>query len=220
MTMRVILCSHACIDILDQLTTTIDNFTGIWIYHSANFVFHYDTKSIYKHLFSISIFNTSINTMAFSNRFFTDAFRDMDRISSMSDNPNWFNISRSSFSSVSSSFGSFMHLPATNIHETPEGFELQVELPGYDKKDINIEVTDNRTLFLSGSSQNHHDAYRLETNKNPNYWAPRSSNSFQRSISFPVPINISDINASYENGVLKVYIPKASDENRRRINIH
>ncbi|ORE08244.1 HSP20-like chaperone [Rhizopus microsporus var. microsporus] len=169
--------------------------------------------------------------MAFSNGFFTDASRDMDRIMSIFDNPNWFNVSRNSFSSVSSSFGSFMRFPATDIHETPEGFELQTELPGYDKKDINIEIADSRTLLLSGSSQNHHSAYSLaqqqqqtafiETNKNPNYWTnPRSSSSFQRSISFPVPINVSDIKASYENGVLKVYIPKASDENRRRIVIH
>ncbi|CAO3696578.1 hypothetical protein G6F70_002613 [Rhizopus microsporus] len=158
--------------------------------------------------------------MAFSHRFFTDAFRDIDRIASMSDNPNWFNVSRSSFSSVSSSSGSFVHFPATDIHESSEGFELQAELPGYDKKDINIEIADNRTLLLGGSSQNHHGAYPLETNRNPNYWFPKSSNSFQRSISFPVPINVSDTKASYENGVLKVYIPKASDENRWRIVIH
>lgn len=158
--------------------------------------------------------------MAFSNRFFADASRDMDRIISMLDNPNWFNVSQNSFGSVGSSFGSFIRFSATDIHETPEGFELQAELPGYDKKDINIEIADNRTLLLSGSSQSHHGAYPLETNKNPNYWAPRSSNSFQRSISFPVPINVSDIKASYENGVLKVYIPKASDENRKRIVIH
>jgi HSP20 family molecular chaperone IbpA len=79
--------------------------------------------------------------MALTNRFFADAFRDMHRAFSLLDDPSFFNDARRSLASSNNSLGSLRY-PATDICETAEGYELHAELPGYDKKDIHIDVSD------------------------------------------------------------------------------
>ncbi|KAG1057513.1 hypothetical protein G6F43_000658 [Rhizopus delemar] len=171
--------------------------------------------------------------MALTNRFFNDAFRDMHRAISLMDDPSFFDNARRSLRSAGSSIGSVSRYPATSISETPEGYELQAELPGYDKKDIHIDLTDDHTLLLSGSVEHRRESSssnqeqeqttaesRDVKSTSPKWWVnERVSGSFQRSFSFPDPINSSGIKASYENGILKILLPKANNENKKRITI-
>ncbi|CEG80068.1 hypothetical protein RMATCC62417_14453 [Rhizopus microsporus] len=168
--------------------------------------------------------------MALTNRFFADAFRDMHRAFSLLDDPSFFNDARRSLASSNNSLGSLRY-PATDICETAEGYELHAELPGYDKKDIHIDVSDDNTLTLSGSVQHYRNSSSEEgkegarndkANNNATKWwtNERVSGNFQRSFSFPAPINTSGIKASYENGVLKVCVPKAENGGKKRIEIN
>ncbi|ORE03842.1 HSP20-like chaperone [Rhizopus microsporus var. microsporus] len=174
--------------------------------------------------------------MALSNRFFADAFRDMHRAFSLLDDPNFFDDARRSLTSANNSLGSLSRYPATDINETAEGYELHAELPGYDKKDIHIDVADDRTLILSGSVRHHHHESSSEKQKQqedkstavskevksdaPKWWVnERVSGSFQRSFNFPSPIDSAGIKASYENGVLKICVPKAANQGKKRIEI-
>ncbi|CEG67561.1 hypothetical protein RMATCC62417_03971 [Rhizopus microsporus] len=183
--------------------------------------------------------------MALSQRFFSDVFRDMQRAFSLLEHPNFFDAARrslvaSNLNNNNNNWNSLLRYPATDMVETPESFELQAELPGYDKKDIQIELADSRTLVLSGTMNRQHEAssnqeqqqqqqqqvegssetaVSKETNT-PQWWVnERVTGSFQRSFSFPVPIKADGIKANYENGVLKVTVPKSGEESKKLIDI-
>ncbi|KAI9476031.1 MAG: HSP20-like chaperone [Benjaminiella poitrasii] len=97
-----------------------------------------------------------------TQRFFSDAFRDMQRAMTMFDHPFFNSTRRSLLGSPAALFKNsgaghhldyslFGHYPPTDIVETSDAYELSAELPGFDKKNIKIELADNQTLVLSGS---------------------------------------------------------------------
>lgn len=139
-------------------------------------------------------------------------FSDMHHLSTLFDEA--FNHRGSSLVNVS-------RYPATDIVEHSDSYELTAELPGYDKKDIKIEWTDNRTLLLSGSvdKQTSKEETKQESNE-PKYWyKERTHGSFSRSFSFPDTIDSDKITAKFENGVLKVTIPKSVAKKPRQIKL-
>ncbi|KAI8355621.1 HSP20-like chaperone [Choanephora cucurbitarum] len=177
--------------------------------------------------------------MALTQRLFNDALRDMQRAMAVFDQP----LFNSVFNDASQS--GFGRHPATDIVEKDECYELHAEVPGYDKKDIKIEIPDRRTLVLSGSMKKEHHqepkkaedkptsdnqeeqaVQKKDTNNqvaqysSPQWWVnERVSGSFSRTFSFPTPIHADQIKASYENGVLKVIIPKTTENQSKFINI-
>ncbi|KAI9365071.1 HSP20-like chaperone [Pilaira anomala] len=129
----------------------------------------------------------------------------------------------------------FVRYPASVMVETPDSFELSVELPGYyDKRNIKkVDMVDNhRTLVLSGSiiqEYEESDTPASTTEKEDNYggtkadqqhepsdyhwWVnERVSGSFTKLFSFPQPVHTDSIKASYSNGALKVTVPKTTTD--------
>ncbi len=93
-----------------------------------------------------------------------------------------------------------------NIHETTDGFHLEVSAPGLKKEDINIAV-DKGLLTISYEKK--------EETKSEDYKTIRrefSFESFKRSFSLSDKVNADAIQAKYEDGVLKVHIPKREDQ--------
>ena len=92
--------------------------------------------------------------------------------------------------------------PGADVIETEKGFEIEVALPGIEKKDINIDVNEG-TLTISGER-------RLEDEKEGrNYYRVETRyGSFSRSFKIPELVDVSKIDASYKNGILKVDLPK------------
>ncbi|KAI9261036.1 HSP20-like chaperone [Sporodiniella umbellata] len=178
--------------------------------------------------------------MALSNRFLSSVFGDMQRAMSMMDQAFFNDVSRRSpLTSSSQLWDTFSRYPAVNIAETPQDFELHAEVPGYEKKDIQLELADSRTLILRGTSQQEtsqesaqestqEDTPKVEASeetalaKSSPKWivSERTMGSFQRAFSFPVPIQAEGIKANYENGILKVTIPKAGDNFKKTIEIN
>lgn len=183
--------------------------------------------------------------MSLSQRLFTDAFHDMQRAMSALEQP-LFNTGRL----LGSQSGNLLRYPATDIHETDDAYELHAELPGYDKKDIKIEVGDGgHTLILSGNVEKVHeekpqvprkdkkdssakkDSQELTTKKEgdsqvakhtnaPQWWVnERVVGSFTRSFSFPSTVKADEIKATYDNGILKVVVPKSKENTPRTITI-
>jgi len=106
----------------------------------------------------------------------------------------------SNFSSTNTS------LPAVNVKETDDDYFIEVAAPGMSKKDFNVNFQNN-VLTISSEKKNEkeekEDSY---TRKEFSY------QSFQRS--FTVPGNDVDsdkISASYENGILKIKLPKREE---------
>ncbi|HWB92973.1 MAG TPA: Hsp20/alpha crystallin family protein [Puia sp.] len=93
-------------------------------------------------------------------------------------------------------------MPAVNIAETKDQYEVSLAAPGMKKDDFNIDV-DGSTLTISAETKEEKEEKEERyTRKEYNY------SSFSRSFTLPDWVNKEKINASYENGLLKVVLPK------------
>jgi HSP20 family protein len=98
-------------------------------------------------------------------------------------------------------------IPAVNILETSDGFKVEMAAPGMDKKDFQIELN-NELLTISSKRE-----WQEEVQEGQNYTRREFSyQSFQRSFHLPKSVvDESKIKAVYENGVLRVLIPKKEE---------
>lgn len=95
------------------------------------------------------------------------------------------------------------NLPSVNINETEKSFNIELAAPGFNKNDFNIEVDDNGVLSISAEVK----AEKKEEEKN--YTRKEFSyNSFSRSFRLPENANADNVDAAFENGVLKLTLPK------------
>ncbi len=106
--------------------------------------------------------------------------------------------------------------PQTNIHETPEAYHLELNAPGRSKEDFKIEV-EQGLLTISFEKKE-------ENTESDGYKTIRREfefKSFKRSFSIDDKVDVNGIEAKYENGVLKLLLPKKeeSKQSARKINI-
>ena len=99
-------------------------------------------------------------------------------------------------------------LPAVNVAETDEGFEVHVAAPGMPKDSFNVDVEDN-VLTISAESKQEND----DNDEDSGYHRREFSySSFQRRFSLPDNVDDEQIQASYEDGILKIKLPKVEVE--------
>lgn len=91
-------------------------------------------------------------------------------------------------------------IPSTNIREDEKQYFIDMAIPGFEKKDLNIDLNEN---ILTVSSEQ-------STEKTDEEFKMREFNysSFKRSFRLPKEIDANKINAEYNAGVLSVRIPK------------
>ena len=104
-------------------------------------------------------------------------------------------------------------VPAMDLVETEEHFVLRADLPGLGTEDVNIEVEDN-VLTVSGERKVEH-----ETQREGFYRVERASGAFRRSLTLPDGVNLDDIAASFDKGVLEIHIPKPEERKPRKVSI-
>lgn len=97
-------------------------------------------------------------------------------------------------------------VPAVNIKETDDDFQIEVAAPGLKKEDFKIEL-DNDVLTLSSEVKNEKES------KEDNYtYRQFGYQSFKRSFQLPKgKVNADKVNAKYENGVLHLVLPKLEE---------
>jgi HSP20 family protein len=98
-----------------------------------------------------------------------------------------------------------------DLVETDEDFVLRADLPGLTENDVNIELEDN-VLTISGQRKAEH-----EERKEGYYRVERASGSFSRSLTLPEGVDPESVQASFENGVLEVRIPKPEQRKPRKV---
>ena len=115
-----------------------------------------------------------------------------------------FNWGNNNFSSTSTT------VPAVNIKETADAFEVEVAAPGMEKNDFNITLDGNLLTISSAKEQR-------EEKKEKNYTRREFSyQSFQRSFELAKDVVDEDkINARYENGLLYLTIPKKEEAKQK-----
>lgn len=101
-----------------------------------------------------------------------------------------------------------LNQPAANVSETNEAFKLDLAAPGFDKKDFTLGV-ENGTLTIEAK----HETDTEEKSDNGERFLRREFRyeSFKRSFKLPQTVNIESIAAVYENGVLRVTLPKKEE---------
>lgn len=105
-------------------------------------------------------------------------------------------------------------LPAVNVEETQEELVLTAELPGLKREDIEIEL-ENNVLTIRGERQEE----RTEGEERRYHLWERRYGSFQRSFTLPRTVDGKQISAAYDDGLLRVRMPKAPEARGRRIEI-
>jgi HSP20 family protein len=102
-------------------------------------------------------------------------------------------------------------LPAVNIRETADNFEVEMAAPGMKKEDFKIELEGNELRIGSEHrSENETKDGERFTRREFSY------QSFQRSFTLPKDVvDVEQINASYENGVLRLLIPKKEEAKQK-----
>jgi HSP20 family protein len=100
-------------------------------------------------------------------------------------------------------------VPAAEVHETPEAYEVVLELPGVDKAAIEVKATD-RTLLITAERRNPQQPNGdQETARGPLLSEFRYG-TWSRSFRFPGAIEREQLQAVYRDGLLSVTAPKAN----------
>ncbi|HLK31075.1 MAG TPA: Hsp20/alpha crystallin family protein [Puia sp.] len=98
------------------------------------------------------------------------------------------------------------NFPPVNIHETKDAYHLELSVPGRAKEDFKINV-DNKLLTVSYEKK--------EETKQEDYKTVKrefSYRSFKRSFNLDENVDANNIQAKYENGLLKLFVPKKEQE--------
>jgi len=101
--------------------------------------------------------------------------------------------------------------PAIEVFEKEDKFVVKAELPGMKEENMDISVVDD-TLTIKGEKKT-----ESEVKEEDYYCCERSYGSFSRSIALPSNVDAKKIEASYEDGVLEVSLPKAPEVKPKKI---
>jgi len=109
------------------------------------------------------------------------------------------------------SFGEF--LPSLELKEDENQFLLHLDIPGMDRKDLDISVTGS-TLTIKGERKEE------ENKKGKGYfYSERRYGSFQRSIELPAEVDADKVMAGYKDGVLELTLPKSEKAKPKQIRV-
>ena len=99
-----------------------------------------------------------------------------------------------------------------NLYETPEGFILQVPMPGANPEAVEITAQQD-TLSLKWET-------RVQTPQGATvHWNGFQSGQYQQAFTLPAPINADRAEANYEDGVLTLNLPKAEHVKARTVKV-
>jgi len=120
---------------------------------------------------------------------FQDFFKPWDK---------WFDTNGGSLSTM-------MRVPAVNIAEKQDHFEISLAVPGMKKNDFDIDVEGNILTISAETEEQREEKQGRHTRQEFNYA------SFSRSFTLPEGVLKDKIDASYENGLLRLVVPKTED---------
>lgn len=103
--------------------------------------------------------------------------------------------------------------PAMDLYETDKEVVAEVNIPNFDPEKIEVEV-ENGILKVSGKIDEEQEE------KKKGYWCKEiRKGSFERSITLPVAVKEDKVEATYENGLLKIVMPKLETKPKPKIKI-
>lgn len=104
-------------------------------------------------------------------------------------------------------------VPCLDVSETKNNIVVKAEVPGMDAKDIDISLVGN-ALTIKGEKKQEREE------KDENYHRiERSYGAFSRSVRLSQDVQSDKIKANFENGVLKITLPKSEEAKAKEIKI-
>lgn len=104
--------------------------------------------------------------------------------------------------------------PSIDMYEEKDKYVVKAEVPGYEKDDIHISITDN-TLQLKGEMK----PQEAEKEDRNYYYNERVYGNFSREIPLPSAVNQDQIRANFKNGILTIEMPKSKEAAAKEIKI-
>lgn len=102
-------------------------------------------------------------------------------------------------------FGRKLSVPAVNITENKDHYEVALAAPGLKKDDFRVDVDGNMLTISSEKEETKEEKEKSFTRKEYNF------SSFSRSFTLPDEVNKEKIEASYTDGVLKLVLPRKEE---------
>lgn len=103
--------------------------------------------------------------------------------------------------------------PAFDVSETEKELIVKAEVPGMDKNDIDISLSDGM-LTIKGEKK------REREDKHENYHTvERRYGAFSRTMPLPVEVDTDKVDATYKDGVLKITLPKSKTAKSKKIEV-
>jgi HSP20 family protein len=103
--------------------------------------------------------------------------------------------------------------PALDISERKDAYLVTVELPGVDADDLQVTLEDG-LLTIQGERHFAHDSSEQHFHR-----VERRYGAFRRSITLPAQVMAEQIEATVDNGVLQIMVPKTEEATPRRIQV-
>ncbi len=100
--------------------------------------------------------------------------------------------------------------PLVDISETKKDVTAKIELPGIDKKDIDLNVTENMLAVKAEKKA------EKEKKGKSFFRKERSYTCFQRAFSLPAKVKAEQAKADFKDGLLKVTVPKQKPEKKKK----
>jgi HSP20 family protein len=123
------------------------------------------------------------------------------------------NFYRNFFGDSHSVDNSCCYSPSVDIQESADDVSLTFELPGMDKKDIKVWI-ENNVLTVSGERK-----VRDEEKSDDYIRTEIRDGSFSRSFTLPKTVDVGNISADYENGLLTVKLAKVEEAKPKEIEV-
>eukprot|EP00792_Barthelona_sp_PAP020_P011312 TRINITY_DN520_c0_g1_i1.p1 TRINITY_DN520_c0_g1~~TRINITY_DN520_c0_g1_i1.p1 ORF type:complete len:138 (+),score=34.11 TRINITY_DN520_c0_g1_i1:53-466(+) len=102
-------------------------------------------------------------------------------------------------------------VPVVNTREGESAYHIDVDIPGVKKEDISVDINKN-ILTISGERKT-----KAEVKEEDYYKVETSFGKFSRSFTVPDNVDVENIEARSEDGVLEVVIPKIEESKTKKI---
>jgi len=118
------------------------------------------------------------------------------------------------FSEGESSMTTGNFVPAVDIYEDEKRVVLKLEVPGIEEKDLDVSV-ENNTLTVKGERK-----FEKEEKEENFHRIERRYGSFFRAFTLPTSVETENIDAKYENGVLRLELKKKAEAQPKQIKVN
>jgi HSP20 family protein len=103
--------------------------------------------------------------------------------------------------------------PAVDMYDKKDEIVVKAEIPGVEKENINISLTDNK-LTIKGEIKKEE-----EVKEEDYHYSERAYGSFVRALTLPTKVQADKVKASFSNGILEIHLPKADGAKPKEIKI-